>query len=171
MKIVFLDIDGPIQNMRSALAGFKYDPATVVTVNEFLAHEDVRVVLSSTVRILCDDALDAKGFLEREYALQGFQFHEHWCTGQNYGGGKRNREREIREWLVKHQCIYDNYYAIDDDPINIENVIQFKADYNGLPYIELLRIRGVHHPDAARTAKEWIEWEEKKNANEDRNRS
>lgn len=166
MIVVFLDIDGPIQNMRSAFAGFSYDPATVVTVNEFLAHEDVRVVFASTVRVLNDTVEDTKKHLERKYALQGFEFHEHWRTGQNYGAG--HREREIREWLELHQNPNDTYYAIDDDPINIENVTQFKADHNGLPYIELLRMRGVHHPSSAKAALSWFEWEAKRNENSNR---
>lgn len=163
MKIAFLDIDGPIQNMRSQLAGFKYDPATVVVVNEFLGHEDVRVVIASTFRILCDSAIDAEKQLRETYALQGFKFHEHWRTGRNYGGGDRNREREIREWLELHESPDDTYFSLDDDLVNIENVIQFKADYNGLPYIELLRMRGVHHPCAAKEAVEWAEWEAQRN--------
>jgi hypothetical protein len=170
MNVVFLDIDGPIQNMRSAFAGFEYDPATVVIVNEFLQHENVRVVLASTVRILCKDAVGAESHLRKRYALQGFQFHEHWRTGENYGGGEGNREREIREWLELHESPDDVYFSIDDDPVNIENVTQFKADYNGLPYIELLRMRGVHHPSSAHAAVTWAEWEAKRNV-QDRNRS
>lgn len=163
MIVVFLDIDGPIQNMRSALAGFNYDPATVVVVNDFLQHENVRVVIASTVRILCDDAVEAEKHLRERYALQGFQFHEHWRTGQNYGGGDGLREREIREWLELHENPDDVYYSIDDDLVNIENVTQFKADHNGLPYIELLRIRGVHHASSAEAAQSWYEWEAKRN--------
>lgn len=170
MKVVFLDIDGPIQSMRSAIAGFNYDPATVVIVNEFFAHDDVRVVLASTFRAACSDAADAERKLFSKYALQGFQFHEHWRTGQNYGGGDGNRAREVREWLELHQSENDTYYSIDDDVINIENVTQFLADYNGLPYIELLRIRGVHQPSAALKAVEWQEWEAKRNV-QNRNRS
>lgn len=169
MIVVFLDIDGPIQNMRSQLAGFKYDPATVVVVNEFLGNPDVRVVVASTFRILCDNAVDAEKRLRETYALQGFEFHKHWRTGDNYGGGDGNREREIREWLELHESPDDIYYSIDDDLVNIGNVTQFKADYNGLPYIELLRMRGVHHSCAAKEALDWVEWEAKRN--EDRNRS
>lgn len=168
MKIAFLDIDGPIQNMRSQLAGFKYDPATVVLVNEFLGNPDVRVVLASTFRILCDDAEDAKKRLFETYALQGFKLHKHWRTGHNYGGGEGNREREIREWLELYEDPNDTYYSLDDDLVNIENVTQFKADYNGLPYIELLRMRGVHNPCAAKEAAGWIAWEANRNENSNR---
>jgi hypothetical protein len=156
--IVFLDIDGPVQSCRSGLAGFNYDPVAAILLNEFFAQPNVKVVISSTVRALHDNAEDMRDHLYSKYGLIIKEFHPAWKTGVNYGAGDGNREREIREWLLKHFDTNEQYVAIDDDAISIAGMTQIKADYNGIPYIELLRLRSLYDVDAIDELRSWEAW-------------
>jgi hypothetical protein len=135
--IVFLDIDGPIQSMRSGLASLKYDPVAVAVVNNLLQVPGVRLVLASTVRSACKDPVHAAELLERKYGLRGMTFHHVWRTGytQNCDEGQSNgRTKEIQAWMDEYG--YEEgevYFAIDDEPVEVNGIHHIKANYDGLP--------------------------------------
>lgn len=143
--IVFLDIDGPIHSMRSSLALMKCDPVAVNVVNSLLRKPGVRLVLSASMRGRCKSQEHAAEILNEKFGISGMTFHEQWRTGSvmtNDEGLLNGREKEIQQWLDLNG-IEDNiqYYAIDDEPIDIDGVIHIKADLNGLPIEQIVFIQ------------------------------
>ena len=158
MIIVFLDIDGPITNLRVSTAGMRYDPVNVSIINKLFAQDDVRVVLASCERIICKDAGKAYERLKKRYDLE-CKFHEFWRTYKNLGCGDEKRGAEIIEWIDKHHVDGNTYVSIDDDIIDVEGVISIKANLNGLSYLQMLRIQSLYKLEKLQDYERQLEWE------------
>jgi hypothetical protein len=160
--IIFLDIDGPVQSMRSALSGMKHDPVAVKAINELFQTPGVRVVLSSSVRIYCKEPVNAAIVLERKYSLKGIVFHDAWATGYVMNGdeGKMNgRTKEIQQWMdVNGHEPGETYYAIDDEPVDVPGVTHIVADYNGLPVEAIALIKFLSGKGGKQTADNWSDF-------------
>lgn len=158
-KIVFfLDIDGPIVSQRCSLAGMKADPIAVHLVNELFQQPNVEVALSSTFRNACQSAEDATFKLHKKYGIEVKKFHKEWRTGAGLGCDKFGRSLEIQEWLLKNKEADTIYAALDDDPINIPDVIHIKADYNGIPSLQLIKMKALYDEKAKKRVIEFTEW-------------
>lgn len=162
MKIVFLDIDGPINNPRVNMAGYKYDPINVKIFNKFFKQKDVLVVLASCERIIYRDAEHASKGLFKNYHLE-FKFHEQWRTGTNYGAGDGQRARELQEWIdINHQEGYE-YVSIDDDLVTLPNVTQIKANLNGISFLNILLLESLYIEKRKKDYISQLDWEKKQN--------
>lgn len=156
--VFFLDIDGPIASQRSILAGMKADPVAVAVVNELFSQPNIEVVLSSTFRGACHSAEDAIAKLDKKYQIKVVNFHKEWKTGASLGSDKYGRSLEIEAWLSKNRVEGVRYVALDDDHINIPDVIHIKADYNGIPALQLLKMRALYEERKEQDLLPYMEW-------------
>lgn len=161
--VVFLDIDGPFINQRSAIADLDYDPIAVSVLNQVVEHPDVRIVISSVWRTIGKTAVEAAPLLQKKIGLSPKAvFHEQWRTGRNYGGGPDGsfRSKELVEWLDLYREDNVTYIAVDDDAINIPGVLHIKADYNGIPFDYLWEFHDVvfgnENADEIATHRDWM---------------
>ncbi|MFK4135977.1 HAD domain-containing protein [Pseudomonas luteola] len=140
--IVFIDMDGPFNSMRNAMLKMRYDPVGAKAASQLLSHPGVITVLSASVRHTCRTPEEATETLKRRYGLKGMTFHSDWKTGHtlNRDEGKHNgRSKEIAAWIAKNgRDQGERYYAIDDEPIDVDGVHHIKADYNGLPFESIM---------------------------------
>lgn len=152
-KVVFLDMDGPMQSLRSAMSGFPFDPVGVHAVNEFIQSPGVEVVICSTVRKLCDSVKGAHVRLGK-YGLRGITFHERWRTG----GSLPERTDEVAAWMELYREPDVDYYAIDDELIDVDGVVHIKADQNGIPHRCMLYMKCVAGIIGWHEFESWDEW-------------
>ena len=129
MKVVFLDIDGVLNNVASAAEGIDILPEKVILVRRLCQVTGASIVLSSSWRILFDIEF-----------LRDLLYH----TGlrQRWAGDKpvevigvtprldQIRGIEIQKWLDDHQVT--DYVIIDDDSdmLEIQMVNFIKTDNN-----------------------------------------
>lgn len=156
--VFFLDIDGPIASQRSIFAGMKADPVAVACVNELFSQPNIEVVLSSTFRVVCYSAEDAIAKLNRKYQIKVINFHKEWKTYASLGSDKYGRSLEIEEWLFRNREEGVRYVALDDDYIYIPDVIHIKADYNGIPALQLLKMKALYEERMEKDIPPYIEW-------------
>ncbi len=155
MKIVFLDIDGVLNNTkilkqrldaRSTLRFGPFDPESVRCLNELVDRADAQIVLSSSWRngpgpeywaALCQH-LKGQGVGR---PLVGRTPHSYECGSNGYRG------REI-QWWVEHNGPVDAFVILDDDSDMEPYMDRFvKTDWNqGLRQhhiVDALKILGV----------------------------
>jgi hypothetical protein len=129
MRILFLDIDGPMIPRRSMLMrgngvgywGWSFDQSAVSMLN-FLgwAFDDLRVVLSShRWGVECPlegHSTETQGFWEEIFKRNNLQlrFHEDWITPRERKFG--NKSVEVHEWLRLHPEV--KTYAMVEDDLN-----------------------------------------------------
>lgn len=110
MKVLFLDIDGPLNNHRAGtgLRAFNklYDPVAVGLINRIAEH-DVKIVLSSTKRKFKRDRAGCIRALKKAGAK--FQiFSDTPVMGECRG-------HEIEAWINTRDQATTHYCIIDDD--------------------------------------------------------
>lgn len=142
MKIIFLDIDGPILTTRGFQAGFSYgaDPVAVRVFNNLpRLYPDLQYVISSTWRMnetYCKKMLENIGFNLN-------LLHSAWRT---YISPYRERGLEVEAWLDTYgKDDVENYLIIDDSANDLyEEQKQYhlvKVDaYNGLTHENIIQI-------------------------------
>ena len=124
MKIIFLDMDGPLCTIRSHIGQggrgiMRHLDREAVGLLNVLAEvppEPVRFVLSSTWRMMYSRA-EMEEIL-RKYDWRG-KFHEDWRTKlpkETTGAPliAQNRGGEVAEWLSRHPEV-TTWIALDDD--------------------------------------------------------
>jgi hypothetical protein len=141
VKVLFLDIDGVLNGLRSVLAYGKYplsleelkthaDPVAVAMIRNLVLKHDISVVLSSAWRLHYDykDVAEALGF-----PIIG--------ATPSFAG---IRGEEIQHWLDHH--LWANYVIVDDNDDmqenQMENFVQTSGE-DGLSYRNLLKICSV----------------------------
>lgn len=160
MKIIFLDVDGVINSVRSMLAlrrkddGYRHhfiDPIAVALINRLTDVTGANLVISSTHRKHIPDPLGTGRCL---VAMQKY-FDNFGITGKVIGytpcDPRGHRGNEIREWLAENtdRLKISEYVIIDDDSdmteaqklhhfVKVDNYEGF--GYHG--YKEALRILG-----------------------------
>lgn len=136
MKIIFLDIDGPMipyrmrydrknheipkdlvdidEKIKNWVGYWKFDDISVSIINSICTHfDDVQVVISSSWRELFDYT-----FFEKLFELNGLkvEIHSNWMTPL-FGSGnpfRKSRGDHIRLWLDENNV--DENFVIIDDP-------------------------------------------------------
>lgn len=114
MKILFLDIDGPIisfkgyYHTKSNIVAF--DDYTLDLLTKLCMETDAQIVITSQKRIGKDRLFSQ---------LEGVRFpkhllHEDWCVDIFPSA---NRSEEIRAWLARHQEI-DHFVSLDDETLD-----------------------------------------------------
>lgn len=135
MKIIFLDIDGVLNNQKNCsdppLCEQKnkiesyMDPSAITYVNRLIADHNAKIVMSTTWRMhdkdiqrplsKATDNFDLRDFLVRSGLTNNF--HEDWYTPipERFGEIINGRPRgfEINDWLENHPEI-TNWVALDD---------------------------------------------------------
>lgn len=165
--VFFLDIDGPVASHRSALVGLKADPVAVTQLNELFSQPNLEVVISSTFRITCLSADDARNKLFNKYGISVINFHTNWRTGTSFGCANSGRSREITEWLTENKETDVRYVALDDDPVIIPDVIHIKTDYEGLTSVNLLELKALYSQSAEKRLSDFKKWIESRLKNSD----
>lgn len=115
MKVIFLDFDGVILTLRTALAygtswsAARPDPVIAEALRR-CCENGVKIVVSSTWRTMsdmCTSKLDEAGlqrFLHRDWRTKDFQ-----STGSH-----TSRPKEISDWVERNRPT--DYRILDDDP-------------------------------------------------------
>lgn len=106
MKVVFLDVDGVLNNFTLIRQnGFNYiDPVMVGRVGIVVKHSGAKIVLSSTWRLQEDD----KRLVTSSLGEQGMFIHD---VTPNL---RTVRSQEISDWLADNPMV-ERYAILDDD--------------------------------------------------------
>jgi hypothetical protein len=109
MRILFLDMDGVMNNPGDYVAGSPLLPPGPINaealklLQSFVVEHELEVVISSTWRFASNK--------EEMEGLLGLSLHEDWCTGDS---PHSFRGDEVREWLTNHPCDDLQYVILDD---------------------------------------------------------
>lgn len=112
LKIIFLDIDGVLNNYDMYHQGKKVPfkqlvPSCVKVLNDLIAKTNAKVVISSTWRMI-----ETKESLLAKLQAEGYEHDIYDFTPQL--GGSRVRGNEIKVWLDDNKNV-SNYVILDDD--------------------------------------------------------
>ncbi|PWC97726.1 HAD domain-containing protein [Azospirillum sp. TSO5] len=126
MKVIFLDIDGPMIPGRAyylpenhGTLVTRFDPVAVAMVLRLLHLAPAKLVISSTWRKHGRERLAAG------LACNGIcpaHLHDDWSTGPHFDGPS-GRTREIRSWLKRHPEV-THYVAIDDEDVALNGAVR-----------------------------------------------
>lgn len=136
MKILFLDIDGVLNNIASLAEGVHLIPEKCVMLRECLKDLDVKIVISSSWRILYDLKM-----LREILRRSGLNICVYDVTPKLNGC----RGLEIYTWLNNNQNI-SQYCIIDDDADMLDEQLDFfvKCDVKvGLTSREIRIIKDI----------------------------
>ena len=141
MNIVFLDIDGVLNNLGSVVAcgipSKHFDPVSVRLVAKLCENADAKIVVSSSWRNgdlqdLACAGISSRIIDETPHLLD-------------------IRGREIQAWLDEHEDKVTNYVILDDDSDMIagQNFVQttFQDGFRFEHYVRALRYLNPDHPD------------------------
>lgn len=112
LKIIFLDIDGVLNNYdmyhhERKVPYKQLIPACVKVLNDLIAKTNAKVVISSTWRMN-----ETKESLLSKLQAEGYEHDIYDFTPEL--GGSRVRGNEIKEWLDANKNVV-NYVILDDD--------------------------------------------------------
>ena len=161
MNVIFLDIDGPLVNLRAHVAfnGKRqiirdFDPVGLGIVNRLCEESGAKIVISSTWRLFDGrsrrevlgkhiDNPNSLFDLREHLCYKGLtnNFHEDWKT--NLVKMSSTRGMEIRDWLddhsnISHWCAIDDCYDFADDMM--PNVVLVNSD-DGISYSNYIKAR------------------------------
>lgn len=121
MRIIFLDIDGPMIPVRSYYLPNQTTPATVfdpiatAMINALIDETGAKIVISSTHRLKgrqhVFDMLTANG-------ISLNHVHHDWSTMRRM----TSRSDEIVDWLNRHAGEVTHYVAVDDELLEVRAV-------------------------------------------------
>ena len=126
MKILFLDIDGPMVPRRAWIYNKRkgdngelaiFDPCATAMLITLLNLSEAKLVISSTWRL--------KGYercarLLEDNGISAKYLHEDWHT---HTDNNESRGDQIRKWLEKHPDV-SHYVAVDDGYVDIEHLVK-----------------------------------------------
>jgi len=121
MKIIFLDIDGVLNSLRSVIAlgncSKHFDPVAVGLIDKLCEDADANVVISSSWRYG-----DTESLITELYDICARYKEPHFLDrviGETPQLSKGVRGDEINQWLIMHgddeEAIIETYVIIDDD--------------------------------------------------------
>lgn len=129
-KVIFLDFDGPLSNVRTTLQTGRhhaFDPVAVEGLSNICSASGARIVCTS-IRTWADDRynfLENKRLFE-EAGLDIAMLHQDWTCRTDNG----LREDHIRNWLAAHPEV-THYAILDDDIVDLPNFIKV-THFNGI---------------------------------------
>lgn len=137
MKIVFLDVDGPLIPLRMYFlgelynnkpyklydteGGWVYDPVAVLMIQNLCTTYGAKLVYNSSHNDLGEDYI----FEQAVNNNFGLDLHRHFMT--EYPRSTYSREDGINKWLVSHPEV-TNWVSVDDYELNLPNFV--KIDFN-----------------------------------------
>lgn len=111
MKIIFLDVDGVLNNAKYAMAqvdAAAWDPACVERVRRMVNDTGAKIVISSTWRWM--------------HTLEWFVQQLQCDVIDATGSGCSSRGQEIQNWLDReHDDLIECFVILDDDPDMLES--------------------------------------------------
>ena len=116
-KIIFLDIDGVLNNYASMAESIELDSRCVILLRQIVEATDAVIVLSSTWRILY-----SKEVLEGMFQVTGFPYINIIDITPNHDN--HSRGYEIQKWMEAHPGDY-TYVILDDDTDMLEEQLPF----------------------------------------------
>ena len=137
MKIIFLDIDGVLNNRESLKDGVEIVPELVLNLENICEQTGAKIIISSTWRILhpqeeIEFVLGCAG-LSRDTVIG--------CTPRLKGDVKRGEE--IKRWIDEvEEIAVDNFVILDDD----SDMLDEQMDH----FIKTDRISGLTKEDVNR---------------------
>lgn len=117
MKIIFLDIDGVLNNQQCLKKREFLSMELIEHLNKIQKATGAKIILSSTWRLgLTDDAqvIDSGLHPYLDQLIQIFRDLDIPLIGRTGRSDDYMRGQEILDWLEKHQDV-ENYVIIDDD--------------------------------------------------------
>ena len=157
MKILFMDIDGPMIPHRAYLMPGNYgrlvthfDHCATAMVNRLLRLAPAKLVISSAWQI------NGRVKMEELLTMNGIDsghLHEDWATSPP---GPMKRRAEIKLWLRRHPEV-THWVAFDDEPVPAPGCIQCSfADGLLMKHFEMsFQLLGIE---------KWVAWTEKVDA-------
>lgn len=155
MKILFLDIDGPMIPWRAVYMEKNYkklfsqfDPVAVAFVNR-LIDCGVKIVISSSWAMSGYEAIK-EAFKNNNIALESI--HEDWMTPRPTGKvGSKYRTEQIQLWLDAHPEV-THYVSLDDIEIDLPGAVTVDY-YNGLLFEQMEEIFEIFEIDSSKLNK------------------
>lgn len=142
LKILFLDIDGVLNSVRSAIAlnGYpcrercheKFDKVALALIRQACKKTGAKICLSSTWRIGIKNILKFGKELDLPIIAKTPQLFM-----------SRRRGREIQEWLEDNQKVVCKYAIVDDDSDMLKEQLPFFVqtdNYEGLLYRDYVKL-------------------------------
>ncbi len=124
MKVIFLDIDGVLNNgkwIKALAGGFdnpinQMDPSAVARLNALTEATGAKIVVSSTWRLIfLSKSVDPLGMLERCLRAYGIKGDIIGMTPRKDNAIRNQRGKEIQAWLDEHHSEVSKFVIIDDD--------------------------------------------------------
>ena len=126
MKVIFIDIDGPLCPRRVYCVKKSndekqyFDPIVCQFLNKLITNFPVKMVISSAWQCM---GLKNISDIFINHGIDPSYIHEDWCTNPEDHSGL-TRAEEIENWLDRHPEV-DRYAAIDDgDVAHLEGGVQ-----------------------------------------------
>lgn len=154
MNVVFLDIDGVLNNLGSVIGlgnpSKFFDPVSVALVERLCREGDAKIVISSSWRIgkiyrLIDEMTKCGAGRLREYII-----------GETPNLPGMRRGDEIARYLDEHAAEVASYVILDDDSDMLEHqpLVQttFEDGFRYRHYVAALRHLDPDHPDCRERA-------------------
>lgn len=115
MKVLFLDIDGVLNNLeyRASIANYYENPideSKLSLIRSIVDRTGALIVLTSTWRLYIDECGDAGKRLDETFSAHGLQISS---KTENFD---EERDYEILVWLAKNKT--DSYVILDDVDFN-----------------------------------------------------
>ena len=120
-KIIFLDFDGPLSNVRTAAAGDQnaFDPLVIRALNKICQVSGAKIVPISTrvhrgtideVKDACDRFVEAGGDLAF--------LHEDWSVYEDH----MQKDKGVNDWMSRHEPL-THFAVIEDEDLGLPNQV------------------------------------------------
>lgn len=136
MKIIFLDIDGPLANDLSHMKHGtykKYDEGSCGILNSICELSGAKIVLTSTNAINRIKTYNEICNALRDAGLDPKHLHKDWTARIDEfrsNGKERSRTNLIKRWLLRHPDV-THYTILDDDKVHLPNFVPVSR-YSGI---------------------------------------
>ena len=134
MKLIFLDIDGVLNSVRSAKEYHSYetlDPECVKLLRKLVESNNASIVISSTWRV----SRYWRSRITSAISKAGWEDNSDFIIGRTPIHGDRKRSDEITSWLNDNAHWYNrllkpwnNFIAIDDDSFDMAGIPLVKTN-------------------------------------------
>lgn len=144
MRILFLDIDGVLNNTSSMAEGVHLIPEKLIMLRELCTELDFRIVISSSWRIL--HSLEQ---IHDFFHLLGFPETHKIIDVTRRANPSEFRGHQIEDWLLDNPQVH-RYVIIDDDSDMLEYQKSSFVHINrhiGLSYRDINDIRRIFNGD------------------------
>ncbi|MDB5491209.1 MAG: hypothetical protein JWO78_1058, partial [Micavibrio sp.] len=165
MKIIFLDFDGPLSNVRVTLgygADDRMDPVTLRALNHICEASGAKIVCTSVRAVLHPGRYQDCMWRFKQAGLDLSHVHRDWSCNTDNGG---NRYEQIEAWLAAHEGV-THYAVVDDEQVldrqghNHPKLVKTSMN-DGMAFRQFQRLAKLLDFDlllAFDKAREWTDW-------------